>query len=69
MDSDATIRSVSFEEALSNAIRLAERASDSGVSDASREQAARLATAWGTIAHAVATKYAASATKYAVPLT
>jgi hypothetical protein len=60
MDKDPSpTRSVSFEEALSNAIRLAQLAGEDD-SDAGRRQAtAQLATAWGTIAQALATKYAA----------
>jgi hypothetical protein len=59
MDKDQSpIRSASFEEALSNAIRLAELAEEDD-SDAGRRQAtAQLATAWGTIAQALASKYA-----------
>ena len=60
MDKDPPpTRSVSFEEALSNAIRLAQRAEEDDGDPATRQATGQLATAWATIAQALATKYAA----------
>jgi hypothetical protein len=60
MDKDPPpTRSVSFEEALGNAIRLAQQAEEDDGDAGSRQATAQLATAWGMIAQALATKYTA----------
>jgi hypothetical protein len=51
-------RSVSFDEALSNAVRLAQLAEEDDSDPGRRQATAQLATAWGTIAQALASKYA-----------
>jgi hypothetical protein len=51
-------RSVSFDEALSNAVRLAQLAEEGDSDPGSRQATAQLATAWGMIAQALASKYA-----------
>jgi hypothetical protein len=59
MDKDPSPpRSVSFDEALSNAVRLALLAEGDDGDPGRRQVTAQLATAWGTIAQAVASKYA-----------
>jgi hypothetical protein len=50
-------RSVSFDEALGNAVRLAELAEEDHGDTGRRHATAQLATAWGTIAQALASKY------------
>lgn len=59
MDHDpSSAQDVSFDTALSNAVRLARLAEDSGDDPRRRQATAQLAIAWATIAQAVATKYA-----------
>jgi hypothetical protein len=60
MDNDPSrTQSVSFDKALSNAVRLAQLAEEADSDPGRRQATAQLAAAWGTIAQALASKYAA----------
>ena len=60
MDHDpSSAHNVSFDTALSNAVRLARLAEDADNDPGRRRATAQLAIAWATIAEALATKYAA----------
>jgi hypothetical protein len=59
MDSNRSPTQVlTFDEALSHAVRLALLAEEAGSEPERRLATAQLATAWGTIAQALASKYA-----------
>jgi hypothetical protein len=59
MDNDPSpTQNVTFDTALSNAVRLAQLAEDADNDPGRRQATAQLAIAWGTIAQALAGKYA-----------